>query len=137
MRGQPDYAALVEAAIEARERAYAPYSHFAVGAAVLTASGRVFPGCNVENAAYSVGICAERTALASAYAFGEREIVALAVVTDTAEPASPCGMCRQAILELAPSAAVVRANLRGDVSVTTPDALLPGGFTGETLASGG
>lgn len=134
---QPDYAALVEAALAAREQAYAPYSNFRVGAALQTASGRVFPGCNIENAAYSVAICAERTALFSAIAAGEREFVAIAVVTDTAEPASPCGMCRQAILELAPDCIVVRTNLHGDLLVMTPLELLPGGFTGATLRSGG
>ncbi len=133
MRTRPDYARLVAAAIAARARAYAPYSRFPVGAAVLTASGRVFPGCNVENAAYPATICAERAALVSAYAAGEREIVALAVVADTPEPVSPCGTCRQVMLELAPRCVVIQANLRGDQLVTTPDGLLPGGFTGESL----
>jgi cytidine deaminase len=126
----------VAAAVAARERAYAPYSGFTVGAAVLTASGRVFPGCNVENAAYPVTLCAERTALGSAYAAGERAIVALAVVTGTDEPASPCGMCRQAILELAPDCVIVRANLQGTLRVCTPGDLLPDGFTSQTLRTG-
>ena len=120
-------------AAAARERAYCPYSGFAVGAAALTASGRVFPGCNVENAAYPAAICAERAALLGAYAAGEREIVALAVIADTAGPVSPCGTCRQVIHELAPRSAVVLTNLRGDMQLTTPQELLPGGFTGEDL----
>ena len=120
-------------AAAAREQAYCPYSGFAVGAVVLTASGRVFPGCNVENAAYSAAICAERAALLGAYAAGEREIVALAVIADTAAPVSPCGICRQVIHELAPRCTVVLANTRGDVQLTTPQQLLPGGFTGEDL----
>src|SRR5262245_16154188 len=128
-----DYTALIAQAIAARERAYCPYSRFAVGATVLTASGRIFPGCNVENAAYPATVCAERTALLSAYAAGEREIVALAVIADTSGPASPCGTCRQVIHELAPHCTVVLANLRGDVYLTTPQELLPGGFTGEDL----
>ena len=115
-------------AAAARERAYCPYSGFAVGAAVLTASGRVFPGCNIENASYSATICAERAALLGAYAAGEREIVALAVIADTAGPVSPCGTCRQVILELAPGGMVVLANTRGDIRLTTPQELLPGGF---------
>jgi cytidine deaminase len=123
----------VAQAAAARERAYCPYSGFPVGAAALTASGRVFPGCNVENAAYAATICAERAALLGAYAAGEREIVALAVIADTAGPASPCGTCRQVIHELVPHCTVVLANTRGDTHVTTPQELLPGGFTGEDL----
>ena len=130
---QPDYTALVAMAREARARAYCPYSQFAVGAAALTSSGRVFLGCNVENAAYPATICAERSALVSAYAAGEREIVALAVVADTAGPVSPCGVCRQVIAELAPGCTVLLANLAGAVRVTTPGELLPGAFTGEDL----
>ncbi len=128
-----DYSALVAQAIAARERAYCPYSGFAVGAAVLTASERIFPGCNVENAAYPATVCAERTALLSAYAAGEREIIAIAVVADTPEPVSPCGTCRQVIHELAPRCAVILANMRGDIYPTTPQELLPGGFTGDDL----
>jgi cytidine deaminase len=133
MRTQAEYPALVMAARAAREQAYAPYSRFAVGAAALTASGRIFPGCNIENAAYPACLCAERVALVSAYAAGEREIVALAVVADTAGPVSPCGTCRQVILELAPRCVITLANMRGDTLQTTPDALLPGGFTAESL----
>lgn len=120
-------------AAAAREQAYCPYSGFAVGALALTASGRVFPGCNVENAAYPATICAERAALLGAYAAGEREIVALAVIADTVGPVSPCGTCRQVIHELAPRSRVVLANMRGDMQLTTPQELLPGGFTGEEL----
>ncbi|HEX9438721.1 MAG TPA: cytidine deaminase [Roseiflexaceae bacterium] len=133
MRIQPEYPALVMAARAAREQAYAPYSRFAVGAAALTASGRLFPGCNVENAAYPACLCAERVALVNAYAAGEHEIVALAVVADTPGPVSPCGTCRQVILELAPRCVITLANMRGDTLQTTPDALLPGGFTAESL----
>src|SRR5690242_14908663 len=129
----PEYAALDTAARAARERAYCPYSGFAVGAAVLTASGRVFPGCNVENAAYPATICAERAALLGAYAAGERAIVVLAVVADTPGPVSPCGTCRQVVHELAPGCAVVLANLHGAIHLTTPQELLPGGFSGDEL----
>lgn len=123
-----DDAALLAQALEARRKAYAPYSHFAVGAAILTASGTVFHGCNIENAAYGVACCAERTGLFSAWAAGERDILAIAVVADTERPVSPCGACRQVIFELAPSARIVLGNLRGDIEPTTPQALLPGGF---------
>ncbi len=125
---QPDYAALAEAAIAARERSYAPYSHFHVGAAVLTAAGNIFLGGNIENAAYPMTICAERVAIFSAYAAGEREIVALAVVTPTDDAASPCGACRQVILELAPRSIIILLNLSGARRRVTPQDLLPFGF---------
>ncbi|MEN9933905.1 MAG: hypothetical protein RLZZ387_484 [Chloroflexota bacterium] len=128
---------LVAAAHVARERAYIPYSGFAVGAAVLTASGQVFYGCNIENAAYPSTVCAERVALFSAYAAGEREIAALAVVADTAGPVSPCGTCRQVIAELAPRAAIALGNIAGDVQLTSAAELLPGAFTPESLPARG
>ncbi|HWQ11175.1 MAG TPA: cytidine deaminase [Roseiflexaceae bacterium] len=124
-----DVAALVAAAVLARTRAYAPYSGFAVGAAALSDAGGVYHGCNVENASYPATTCAERVALHSAYAAGERRIVALAVVAATAGPVSPCGVCRQVIAELAPGCTVILANTAGDVRLTTPAELLPGAFT--------
>lgn len=133
MRTQADLAALLAAAVEARQRAYIPYSGFAVGAAALSASGRIFPGCNVENAAYPACVCAERVALLSAYAAGEREVVALAVVADTPGPVSPCGTCRQVLFELAPGCTVLLANLDGTTRLTTPAELLPAGFGPEAL----
>lgn len=131
---QHDYTALIRAAQAGRERAYAPYSGFAVGAAVLTASGQIFPGCNIENAAYPVTLCAERVALFSAYAAGERDIVAIAVITATDAVASPCGACRQVILELAPHSTVLLLNTRGDQQITTPQALLPAAFGASHLS---
>lgn len=125
---QPDYAALATAAINARALAYAPYSRFQVGAVVLTTTGRLFLGGNIENAAYPMTICAERVALFSAYAAGEREIVALAVATDTADVASPCGACRQVIFELAPRARLLLVNLAGAQRFTSAAELLPHGF---------
>lgn len=130
---QPDYAALKAAALAARERAYAPYSHFSVGAAVMTASGKIFPGCNIENAAYSVGVCAERAALFSAYAAGERDIVAMAVVTDTDDVASPCGACRQVMIELAPHCPVLLCNMRGAEQLSSSQELLPHSFGARQL----
>lgn len=133
MTAQPDYAALVEQARAARERAYTPYSHFAVGAAVQTSTGRVFLGCNIENAAYPATVCAERVALLSAYAAGERAITMIAVIADTPGPVSPCGTCRQVLLELAPDCTVVLANLYDQLRLTTPRELLPDGFTSGSL----
>ncbi len=127
------YADLIAAATAARARAYIPYSRFAVGAAVQTASGMIYPGCNIENAAYPLTICAERVALGCAYAAGEQQIVALAVVTDTDAVASPCGGCRQVISELAPHAVIILSNTRGAHHMTSPDALLPGSFSATFL----
>jgi cytidine deaminase len=124
---------LVQAALAARERAYAPYSRFAVGAALFTASGGIISGCNVENASYGLSICAERVAIASAVAAGQRDFVAIAVVTDTAGPASPCGACRQTMVEFNPDLQVILTNLQGALRVTTARELLPGAFTGKDL----
>jgi cytidine deaminase len=122
---------LLAAARVARERAYAPYSAFAVGAVVQTRDGRRFNGCNVENAAYGLCNCAERTALFAAIAAGCRpgDFVALAVVADTADPASPCGACRQVLAELCDQAMpVMLGNLHGATQKTTVAALLPAAF---------
>ena len=130
---EPDLVQLLAAAQAARKQAYIPYSHFAVGAAVLTSTGQIFPGCNIENSAYPVTICAERVALSSAYAAGQRDIVAIAVIADTPGPVSPCGACRQVMLELAPHCTVLLANLQNETLRTSPAELLPGGFTADSL----
>ncbi len=122
------HAELIEEARRARLRAYAPYSHFMVGAALITTDGQIFHGCNVENAAYGSTICAERSALVSAYSAGFRDIVALAVVADTKGPVSPCGSCRQMIYELAGKATIIMANMGDAVLVTTAAELLPYGL---------
>lgn len=123
------YEELIEAAKAARLRAYAPYSNFLVGAAVATRSGAIFPGCNIENSSYGATICAERVALGNAYAHGERECAAIAIVADTLELCPPCGICRQVLFELGEQLDIVLANLRGDVRVFTPADLLPEAFS--------
>jgi cytidine deaminase len=126
-----DWEILRTAAREARDRAYAPYSSFRVGAAVL-ANGRVFAGCNVENASFPVGICAERGALAAMVAAGCRDLEAVLVMGPT--PVAPCGMCRQALAEFNPRAAVLIAGADGGADVeTTLDALLPQPFLTPSL----
>jgi len=122
---------LLDEARAARERAYAPYSKFKVGAALMTKDGRVFAGCNVENASYGLCNCAERTAFFSAIAAGCRrdEFAALAVVGDTDGPIAPCGACRQVIIELGgPDLTVWLGNLRGDTRETTARQQLPDAF---------
>ncbi|MGO4702100.1 cytidine deaminase [Dyella sp. 2RAB6] len=131
MSVQPVTDALVELARSAREQAYAPYSRFLVGAALLTRDGRHFLGCNVENAAYGLCNCAERTALFTAIAAGCKpgDFVRLAVIGDTEGPISPCGACRQVMSELCDEAMpVLLANLHGKLQETTVKALLPGSF---------
>lgn len=124
---------LIALARTARGRAYVPYSSFAVGAALLTDSGKVYPGCNVENAAYPACICAERTALVSAMAAGETEFVAMVVIADGPRPVPPCGTCRQVMAELAPTMRVLLANLHGEMEETTVAALLPGAFRAQDM----
>lgn len=122
---------LLNLARQARDNAYAPYSRFLVGAALVTRDGRHFTGCNVENASYGLCNCAERTALFSAVAAGCRpgDFAALAVIGDTAGPISPCGACRQVMSELCDDATPVwLGNLAGAVQQTTVAALLPGSF---------
>lgn len=116
---------LIRQAREAREQAYAPYSHFAVGAALRAKSGRVFVGCNVENLSFGLTICAERAAVCAAVAAGEREFEALAVVADSREPVTPCGACRQVLAEFSGTLAVCSANLEGAVYESTIAELLP------------
>jgi cytidine deaminase len=122
------YDRLVESAREARDRSYAPYSGFRVGAALLTRRGNVYSAANVENASSGAAICAERAALAKAVSEGEREFEALAVVADSQEPVAPCGICRQNLIEFGDEIKVIMANTRGDAEIATAGELLPRGF---------
>ncbi len=124
--------ALIDLANEARRRAYAPYSRYQVGASVRTRSGRIFTGCNVENAAYPASICAERVAIFKAVSEGEKEFDALAVVTSNG--GSPCGGCRQVMAEFGLDAVVLIADGDGRlIEETSVGELLPGAFTPKDL----
>jgi cytidine deaminase len=123
---------LVQTALEARKWAYAPYSNYAVGAALITASGKVYDGCNIENAAYPDSICAERVAAFKAVSEGEREFAAIAVAT--VNGGTPCGSCRQVLAEFGLDARVIVVDADGNVTLETDVAgLLPGAFTSRSL----
>lgn len=131
-----EYDFLIKQAIKARKNSYSPYSHFAVGAALLTKDGNVFFGTNVENSSYPLCMCAERNALYNAMMHGykKEDMKALAVVADTPEPVSPCGACRQVIDELMEKdAPIILANLNGNTKITNSEELLPFAFNGDVL----
>jgi cytidine deaminase len=119
---------LLSAAREAMKTAYVPYSHFPVGAAILTEDGTLYTGCNIENASFGLTNCGERTAIFKAVSEGHRRVIAIAVAGDTDGPVSPCGACRQVMSEFGPDARVLLTNLKGDVQVTSVRELLPGAF---------
>ncbi|HWR06137.1 cytidine deaminase [Sporomusa sp.] len=128
---------LVNAAVKAREQAYAPYSRFKVGAAVLGKSGRIYTGCNIENASYGLSNCAERTAVFKAVSEGEVALTAIAVVADTPEPVSPCGACRQVLAEFNIEQ-IILVNMKGQRQTYTIEELLPFSFTkGDFLGKDG
>lgn len=126
-----DYEDLIAEAIEAREKAHAPYSRFAVGTALLAKSGRIYTGCNVENASYGLSTCAERVAVFKAVSEGERDFEAIAVVTEKGVP--PCGACRQVLMEFGEDIQVIVANGAGEYRVFGLQELLPEAFTPEHL----
>lgn len=123
---------LLDQARQARERAYAPYSHYKVGAALLGRSGRIYTGCNVENAVYPLSTCAERTAVVKAVSEGEREFVAIAVVTENG--GTPCGACRQTLREFAEDLIILIGDAAGHYRQTTLRRLLPESFSAADLA---
>ena len=126
---------LIQKAIEARGFAYAPYSNFSVGAAVLTSAGNIYTGCNIENAAYPATCCAERIAIFSAIANGEQQFSAIAVAANTEKPVSPCGSCRQVMSEFfEPKTPVTMANLKGDAVTFSMSELLPLSFGAKQLS---
>ncbi|WP_010174637.1 cytidine deaminase [Bacillus coahuilensis] len=127
---------LIEEAYKAREKAYAPYSKFKVGAALLTSDGTVYHGCNIENASYGLCNCAERTALFSSIADGRTDFTKLVVCADTPDPVSPCGACRQVISELCPEDMdVILLNMTGDRTSMKVNELLPGAFSSKDVTN--
>ena len=125
---------LKAAAVTMLDRAYCPYSHFAVGAALECADGTVFTGCNIENAAFSPTICAERTAVAKAVSEGHTDFVRIAIAGRSADFCVPCGVCRQVLREFAPGIEVICLNGKGEEQVFTLPQLLPHSFGPEFLA---
>lgn len=119
---------LMDCAIKARENAYSPYSHFAVGAALLCEDGTLFEGCNIENASYGLTNCAERTAIFKAVSKGHTKFKALAVVADTEGPCAPCGACRQVMAEFK-IPLIIMGNLMGNIKIVTIEELLPFSFS--------
>jgi cytidine deaminase len=124
---------LVSAAREVRERAYAPFSNFRVGAAVETADGRIYSGCNIESASYGLTVCAERVAIWKAISEGEKNLTRIAVVVDTEELTPPCGVCRQIIWEFCGDVPVTLANLHGKTETVQMKELLPRAFDSKFL----
>jgi cytidine deaminase len=128
-----EHEVLVEAAQQARENAHAPFSNFRVGAALHATSGRIFGGCNVENATYGLTVCAERVAIFKAMSEGERNFDAIAVVTDTDALTPPCGACRQLIWEFCGDVPVILANLKGKTETIHMRDLFPKPFDSSNL----
>jgi cytidine deaminase len=128
-----EYRELAEIARRAKEFAYAPYSNFRVGAALLARNGRIFTGCNVENSSYSLTMCAERTALFKAYSEGITQFSAIAVVSDNPDFTPPCGACRQVLMDLAGNIDFVMANASKKLKVMRVKSLLPLAFTANDL----
>lgn len=128
-----EYKDLIKMAITAQKKAYVPYSHFPVGAALLTKKGKVYTGCNIECASYGGTNCAERTAIFKAVSEGDREIQAIAVVGAPDDYTFPCGICRQVIVEYGKDIKLIIAKTEDDYQVFTIDQLLPNSFTPEDL----
>ncbi len=130
---QEELRKLIPQAFEVMRRAYAPYSNFQVGAALLGKSGTIYLGCNVENASYGLAICAERAAVAKAVSEGEQSFQGIVVVTRCSKPGPPCGMCRQVLAEFDPQMPVLMVTMQGDELMMTVEELLPLTFTKDYL----
>ena len=132
-----DRTELVRQAFLAQQQAYAPYSEFLVGAALLTEDGKIYQGCNIENAAYSPGNCAERTAVFKAVSEGKKDFLAIAVVGDREEPLTPCGVCRQVLTEFVDGSTfeVIMEDGAGGIKVMKLEELFPASFSPKDLQS--
>ena len=128
-----DVKQLVDLAAKAKENAYVPYSNFRVGAALLTKNGKIYTGCNIENASLGATNCAERTAIFKAVSEGNREFEAIAINADTEDLTFPCGICRQVMFEFSRDLRLYISNKNGDYKEYTIKELLPGAFTGDDL----
>jgi cytidine deaminase len=126
-----NYKNLVKKATEAQKYSHAPYSNLHVGAALLTSSGKIYTGCNIENSSFSLTICAERTAIFKAISNGERKFKAIAINSDKIELIPPCGACRQVLLDLAGDIDVVLSDKKGKITVTKLSILLPASFNNQ------
>lgn len=131
--GAHSWTVLRERATAAMDRAYAPYSNFRVGAALLGSDGSISEGCNVENASYPAGLCAERAAVAAAVARGVRDFTAIVICTEADEPTPPCGICRQVLMEFAPDLVVLSMTRAGAEARWVLSDLLPKAFTPTSL----
>lgn len=132
-QNESNWKQLLQQAIEAREYAYAPYSNYKVGAALLTTTGKIYQGCNIESASYTPSNCAERTAIFKAVSEGNREFTAIAVVT--ANGGAPCGVCRQVMREFAPNLTIIIGDIQGNYQILTLPDLLPHSFGPENLST--
>ena len=130
------YEKLIKEAERAKKKAYTPYSKFKVGAAVLCADGKIFTGCNIENASFGLTVCAERVAIFKAISEGSTKFEAIAVIGDTEKPCSPCGACRQVMSEFCEDTPLIMANSKGDVKIKKVKELLPEAFGKNDLLSG-
>ena len=128
-----DYKGLIQAARKAKTHSHSPYSKFRVGAAVMTKSGKIYTGCNIENSSYSLTVCAERTALFKAVSEGEKKFLAMVISTDVNDFISPCGACRQVISDLAGDINVILTNGVGKTKIMKMKDLLPHPFTPKNL----
>lgn len=128
-----EYKKLIKEAEKARKRAYTPYSKFKVGAAILTSDGKIFTGCNIENASFGLTVCAERVAISKAISEGSYKFKAIVIVGDTNRPCSPCGACRQVISEFGEDIKIIMSNLKGDIKIKKIRELLPEAFNKNDL----
>jgi len=124
---------LIEKAKEARLKAYAPYSKFIVGSAVMTDDGFIFTGCNVENISFGLSICAERVAIFKAISAGYQKFKAIAIVGNTRGPCTPCGACRQVMIEFSPEMDVIMTNLQNEIKIKKANKLVPNAFINQSI----